>query len=90
VEPARRLARVEPVYPALLRRQRIEADVTVRVSLDASGRVLEVELVRSAAQQEFDQAALEAARKERFAPETHDGRSVATSLTYTYRFRVES
>jgi protein TonB len=89
VEPARRLQRVEPEYPSLLERQGIEADVTVRVSLAADGSVESVELVRGAADRAFDEAALSAARKERFAPETHDGRSVATTLTYTYRFRIK-
>jgi protein TonB len=89
VEPARRLARVEPEYPSLLERQGIEADVTVRVTIAADGSIESVELVRGAADRAFDEAALEAARKERFAPETHDGRSVATSLTYTYRFRIK-
>jgi TonB family protein len=48
-----------------------------------------VELVRGADDAAFDQAALAAARKEHFAPETHDGLPVATSLTYTYRFRIK-
>jgi periplasmic protein TonB len=89
VEPAKRMARVEPEYPSLLERQGVEADVTVRVTIAASGSIENVELVRGAADRAFDDAALAAARKERFAPETHDGQPVATSLTYTYRFRIK-
>jgi protein TonB len=89
VEAARRLQRVEPEYPPLLEHQGIEADVTVRVSIAANGSIESVELVRGAADRAFDDAALAAARKEHFAPETHDGLSVATSLTYTYRFRIK-
>lgn len=88
VQPAQRLARVEPEYPPLLERQRIEADVTVRVHITASGQLAQVELVRGADQAAFNEAALAAARKERFSPETHDEKPVETSLTYTYRFRV--
>ena len=88
VSPARRLGRIEPEYPSLLRHQNIEADVTVRVHLTRDGNVERVELMRSAGQAPFDQAALEAAKKERFAPETHDGVPVATAITYTYRFRI--
>jgi len=88
VEPARRLSRVEPVYPALLGRQNLEADVTVRVRISKDRTLLSAEIVRGAQQVEFNQAALTAAKQERFQPETHDGVSVETSLTYTYRFRI--
>jgi protein TonB len=88
VEAAKRLSRIEPTYPPLLQSQRIEGDVSVRVELDGEGRVKHVEIVRSAAEPAFNEAALAAARLERFSPETHDGRPVSTSLTYTYRFRI--
>ena len=63
VEPAQRLARIEPEYPPLLERQRIEADVTVRVWIAASGQLVHAELVRGAEQTAFNEAALAAARK---------------------------
>jgi protein TonB len=88
VQPAKRLSRVEPTYPALLQSQRIEGDVSVRVALDGEGRVQHVEIVRGAKESAFNEAALAAARIERFSPETHDGRPVPTALTYTYRFRI--
>lgn len=88
VEPAKRLSRIEPSYPPLLARQRIEADVTVRVQIEPDGRVTNMELVRGAAEPAFNDAALAAAHKERFSPETHDKKPVATSLIYTYRFRI--
>jgi len=88
VEPARRLSRIEPEYPPLLQSQHVEGDVTLRVSLTPAGRVEDVQLVRAAAEAAFNAAALAAARREQFAPETHDGRPVSTSLTYTYRFRI--
>jgi protein TonB len=88
VQAARRLSRVEPEYPPLLRQQGIEGDVTVRVYLTIAGAVERVELVRSAGDPAFDQAALAAAKRERFSPETHDGAPVNTALTYSYRFRI--
>lgn len=88
VELARRLSQIQPEYPALLQSQRIEGDVTVRVTLSAQGAVQHVELVRAASETAFNDAALAAARRERFVPEIHDGRPVSTSLTYTYRFRI--
>ena len=88
VEPARRLSQVEPEYPALLQSQRIEGDVTVRVTLSPQGVVQHVELVRPARDVAFNDAALAAALRERFSAETHDARPVSTSLTYSYRFRI--
>lgn len=88
VEAASRLSRVEPTYPALLKAQGREGDVTVRVELDVEGRVVTVSIVRPAQDRAFDDSALAAARSERFTPETHDGRPVPTSITYTYRFRI--
>lgn len=88
VEPARRLSRIEPEYPPLLQSQHVEGDVTLRVSLTPDGRIEDVQLVGAAAAAAFNAAALSAARREQFAPETHDGRPVSTSLTYTYRFRI--
>jgi TonB family protein len=88
VEPARRLSRVEPEYPALLEHQGVEADVTVRVYITEEGLLERVELIRGASEKDFDESALQAAKKERFVPETHDGTPVATALTYTYRFRI--
>jgi protein TonB len=88
VEPARRLSRVEPEYPSLLEHQGIEADVTVRVYISEEGLLERVELIRGASEKAFDESALAAAKKERFVPETHDGKAVATALTYTYRFRI--
>lgn len=89
VQPARRLSRIEPDYPALLRTQGLEGDVTVQVLLSAQGSVQDVTLVRPAKDDAFNSAAVAAARREQFAPETHDGRPVSTSLTYTYRFRID-
>jgi len=88
VEPARRLSQIQPEYPALLQSRRIEGDVTVRVTLSAQGAVQHVELLRAASETAFNDAALAAARRERFMPEIQDGRPVSTSLTYTYRFRI--
>ncbi|OGQ92276.1 MAG: hypothetical protein A2284_03545 [Deltaproteobacteria bacterium RIFOXYA12_FULL_61_11] len=78
-----------PAYPELLKRQGFEADVTVLVSLDASGRVLSVKLIKEAPYPEFNEAARLAALAEEFEPALRDGAAVPYTLSFTYRFRLE-
>lgn len=85
----RRLSPARPAYPPDLRAQRVEGNVTVRVRLDASGRVLEASVVASDPPTVFDAAALASARAERFQPATRNGRPAPYTLTFTYRFRIE-
>ena len=84
----KRLEAVQPIYPKVLRQQGIEADVTVSISISAEGRVTRVRLIKGGGHDAFDQAALDAAQKQRFTPATRDGEPVAYSLKYTYRFRL--
>jgi TonB family protein len=63
--------------------------VLVTVSLDATGAVQQASVLRSSGHAEFDSAALNAARAERFAPATRDGKPVPYTLSYTYHFRIE-
>lgn len=84
----RRLSGAEPPYPAVYRARALEADVTVRVALDARGRVRSVELVAPATQPLFNEAALKHARAERYEPAALEGRPIAYALSFTYRFRL--
>lgn len=89
VRPAR-TAQVEPPYPADLRAQGIEADVTVRVKVGADGNVLDASVVKAAQEPAFNASALATARRERFTPGTRDGVPVPFVITFTYRFRIET
>ncbi len=84
-----RIAPLEPEYPELLRARGIEADVVVFVSISASGAVERARVVKGSGHDEFDAAALAAARAQRFNPATRDGVAVPYSLKYTYRFRLD-
>lgn len=79
----------KPKYPELLQRQGVEADVTVLVSLDATGQVTKATVVKPAAYLEFNEAARKAALRERFAPATRNGVAIPYSFSFTYRFRLE-
>jgi periplasmic protein TonB len=88
VVPPKRLDPVAPEYPALLREQGIEADVVVVVSIGVDGRVLDVKVATPAPQPSFNEAAIAAARRERFAPATRAGEAVPYTQRYTIRFRL--
>jgi protein TonB len=87
--PPRRARPVQPHYPATLKAQGIEADVTVLVKLDAKGAVTAVDIIKSGGHPEFDEAARRAAEREAFHPATRDGTAIPYTLSYTYRFRLE-
>jgi protein TonB len=80
----------QPPYPETLKAQGIEADVTVLVKLAADGSVETVTIVKGSGHPEFDQAARAAAQGEAFEPATRDGVAVPYTLSFTYRFRLES
>jgi len=84
----RRLTGQQPPYPALYRARGIEADVTVRVRLNARGRAVSVTIVAPAREPLFNEAAGVHAQAERYAPATLDGRPIPYSLTFAYRFRL--
>jgi periplasmic protein TonB len=88
-EKPKRLKPNRPEFPATLKAQGIEGDVTVRVDITASGDVTSVTIVRSSGYPAFDDAAKRAAASERFAPAIRDGSPVPFSLSYSYRFRIE-
>jgi protein TonB len=88
-EKPKRLKPNRPEFPAALKAQGIEGDVTVRVDIAASGAVTSVTIVRSSGHPAFDEAAKRAAASERFAPAVRDGNPVPFSLSYSYRFRIE-
>lgn len=82
--------RTETVYPPLLYRQRLEGDVEITYSLDASGAVTDARVARSTPPKVFDQAALESFRNWRFTPMLNNsGQPVAVSgRSFTLAFRL--
>jgi protein TonB len=85
----KRVSRVTPQYPAVLRAQNIEGTVVLRVHIDKSGRVTNVNIVAKASHDEFNKAARIAALKERFKPATKNGVAVPYDITFSSRFRLD-
>ena len=80
---------IEPPYPPELQQQGIEASVTVLVSLDDTGKVTSVKIIKSSGYPEFDESARKTALAESFSPATRNGAPIPYTLSYTYRFRLE-
>jgi len=79
----------KPRYPEVLKSQAIEADVPVMLSIDETGKVVKVKVLKASEYPEFDEAARKAAMEEEFEPATKDGVPMAYSISFTYRFRLE-
>jgi TonB family protein len=88
--PPRRLEEVKPHYPDAERAAGHEADVLLVVSLDEKGRVVKVTLGTSSGVPSFDEAARQAALKERFSPALRDGVPVSTTISFTTHFRLDT
>ncbi len=86
----RRKRPIKPPYPVELLAQGIEAAVTVMVSLDTSGNVKNVKIIKSSGRAEFDESARKTALAEQFEPATRDGTPIPYTLSYTYRFTIDN
>jgi len=87
VEAAAVLSRVDPVYPDLARRAGIEGTVELEVSIDAAGKVADVEVVRGLPLGMSD-AAADAVRRWSFRPARTAAGPVASRKTIRIRFIV--
>jgi protein TonB len=83
------VSQVAPVYPAELRKAKVEGVVTLVFVLDETGRVDEPRIENSS-RPEFERPALDAIRKWRFSPGMKDGQAVRTYVRLPMRFRVSA
>lgn len=81
------LEKVEPSYPEVARRARIDGKVTVRAVIAPDGNVESVEVFAST-NPLFDQAAVDAVRKWRYRPALMNGRPVRVYFSVVVSFRI--
>lgn len=74
-----------PEYPPDAKARGLSGEVVLEVDVAAGGEVLDARVVRAAGEG-FDEAALAAARKLRFAPAEIDGKPAAVTIEYRFRF----
>ena len=81
-------SRVMPEYPESLRDDGVEGEVSLSVTIDETGTVVNVE-VRSSAHPLFSKAAVRAMKKCRFKPATQNGIPVATMIDIPIAFVLD-
>lgn len=81
------VSRVDPAYPAALRKQKVEGIVTLIFVLTEEGRVEDAR-VETSSRPEFEKPALDAIRKWRFRPGMKEGQAVRAFVRQPLRFRV--
>ncbi len=79
---------MRPKYPRKARDMGETGLVVLRITIDANGHPVSVEIAQKAGSG-FDEAALAAARKSAFAPATHKGRPVACIALLPVRFNLK-
>uniref|UniRef100_A0A7C4VSP4 Energy transducer TonB n=1 Tax=Desulfatirhabdium butyrativorans TaxID=340467 RepID=A0A7C4VSP4_9BACT len=83
------IQRALPQYPRLARRLGVEGTVLLRLSIDASGKLTQAEVVQSAGHG-FDEEALRAVRQSVFSPAVREGRPVACVALLHIRFQLDN
>ncbi len=79
------LHKTMPVYPPLARRLQKEGNVLLRLTIDERGRLVDVEIVKSAGFG-FDEEAVKAVKDSSFVPAKRDGKPLACRALLPIRF----
>ena len=87
VRMPRLIRRVEPVYPEIACKSRVQGTVILEATTDASGRVVAVRVLRSVPL--LDAAAVEAVRQWVYEPMVVNGRPRGLVFTVTLRFELK-
>ena len=82
---AKRKVNRPPPFPPTLKSQGIEGQVSVMVSVDATGKVTKVKIIKPSPYPEFNEAARTSALADEYEPETRNGVPMATTLVFDYQ-----
>jgi protein TonB len=82
------IERVQPLYTEPARRARVQGFVILQATIDRTGRVTDVEVVKPLPFG-LDASAVQAVRQWRFTPATLQGRPVPVYFRLTVHFRVQ-
>jgi periplasmic protein TonB len=85
VQESRLIRKIEPVYPELARRARVEGVVILSVNVDEEGNVTEVTVIRS--NPLLKDAAVNAVKQWKYSPTTLNGEPVPVIATVTVNFK---
>lgn len=87
IVPPRVIHKVDPEYPAELRKERVTGAVTIQAMIDKTGRLLQPNVVRTD-DHRLDELALAAVRKWIFKPGTIDGEPADVLFLVDVRFSI--
>ena len=87
VKPAKLIASVPPLYPALAKNQHVSGDVRIDALIDATGHVTTMKIVSGPTL--LHQAAMDALRQWKYQPASLNGSAVPMHLTVTIQFRLQ-
>ena len=82
------LRKIEPNYPAFERRAGIQGYVLAEVILDATGKVTEVNILKSGGKA-FDSAVIETLKKSEFTPGYIGNNAVPVRISIPFRFNLK-
>jgi TonB family protein len=82
------IKKVQPKYPAAASKDSIEGAVWLKLWIDETGTVAQVNIVKSNAEG-FDEPAIAAAKQWTFKPAMKDGKPVAVWVTIPFRFKLQ-
>lgn len=80
----------KPPYPSISRRMGEEGVVQLRVSVDASGNVQQIEIHRGSGYPRLDQSALQTVRRWRFVPARQGNQPVSSWVIVPIQFSLRS
>jgi TonB family protein len=86
IRQPRKIKDVPPVYPAIARTARVQGVVIVEASIDATGNVSDVRILRSIPL--LDQAAVDAVKQWQYEPTLLNGSAVPIIMTVTVNFTL--
>ena len=87
LKPPKLLKQVDPVYPEVARKARVEGIVILEATTDVYGRVQSIKVLRSIPL--LDQAAIDAVRQWEYEPMLIDGKPRSAVFTTTVRFTLD-
>jgi protein TonB len=87
VQESKLIRRVEPVYPELAKRARVQGRVVLVVTVDEEGSVSDIRV--SSGHPLLDEAALTAVRQWRYSPTLLNGEPVPVIATVTVIFNLK-
>jgi protein TonB len=82
------LRRILPIYPKVARRFNREGQVILRLTIDAAGSLVAVEVLEDPGYG-FAAAAVDAVRRSRFLPARHEGKPVVAKALLPVRFTLQ-